>query len=101
MQLIQRTLRVSALALPIAMAAALVMQHLHELSSWRTVVASLFVFAIACWIARFQWRRSFDLEAVFVSARVHPTDSEATKLSTDVVSLLAGAFLVLAVFLKF
>lgn len=93
-------LRVSTFVLPITMAAVLVMQHLHETSSLRAVVASLFMFAIACWLARFQWRRASDLEAVFGNARVSPTDSEATKLSADVVSLLAGAFLILAVLFK-
>ena len=93
-------MKVSAFALPIAMAVSLALRLSTEAQSGYKLTASLFLFALVCWLARFQWRRSLDLEAVFFNARVLPTDSEATKLSAEVVSLAAGILTVAAVLLK-
>jgi len=94
---ISTLLRLSAIALPAAMAVALAVRVLSEPPSWHKLTGAVFMFALTCWLARFQWRRSFDQEAVFGIARVAPTDSEATKLSVDVVSLAGGVLLVGAV----
>lgn len=97
---LSRTLRFSAFALPIAMAAALTVRLSTESLSGYRLAGSAFLFVLVCWLARFQWRRSSGLEAVFFNARVLPTDSEATKLSADVVSLAAGVLALAAVLLK-
>lgn len=100
MRSMSRLMRVSAFALPLAMATALAVRLSTESQSGYRLAGAAFLFALVCWLARFQWRRSSDQEAVFLNARVLPTDSEATKLSADVVSLAAGILTVGAVLLK-
>lgn len=95
-----KLMKVSALILPLAMGTALAVRFSTESQSGYKLVGATFLFALICWLARFQWRRSLDQEAVFFNARVLPTDSEATKLSADVVSLVAGILTVGAILLN-
>lgn len=98
MRSMSKLMRVSAFVLPIAMAAALAVRFSTETPGYK-LAGAIFLFALICWLARFQWRRSSDQEAVFFNARVLPTDSETTKVSADVVSLVAGVLAVGAVLL--
>lgn len=93
-------MRVSAIALPIAMALALAVRHTVEQPVGFRWVGVVILFAQTCWLARFQWRRSLDQEAVFFNARVLPTDPETTRLSVDVGSLAVGVLEVAAVLLN-
>ena len=97
MRLLSLLLRASAFALPIAMALSLIPRAATGAPSGYKIAAAAFMFSVACWLGRFQWRRSLDLEAVFFNARVLPSDPVDTKLTADIVSLAAGIFLVAAV----
>jgi TRAP-type uncharacterized transport system fused permease subunit len=59
------------------------------------LIAGAILLAASGFLARFLSRRSKNLEAAFFATRILPTDSEATKTSTDVVALVVAAALLL------
>ena len=67
--------------------------------SWNSIGAGAALFCVSCLMARFFYRRARDLEAVFFTVRIRPTDSELTKVSTDCAALVSAVLILLGAFL--
>lgn len=70
--------------------------------SGNILAGELFLLALSLISARFLYRRSKNREAVFFYARVSPSDEQGTNdLRDGVAMLMAGAFVLAAIFLPY
>lgn len=84
-----------AVALPILVLMAVLFHAWSNDFSKNFLIAGAILLAASGFLARFLFRRSRNLEAAFFATRILPSDSEATKKSTDVVAMMVAVALLL------